>query len=435
MHPKEGQGPGEGHIDIDLTPGLGEFYFLRHGTRLDQIDYNWRLSSSTPYDTPLARIGFVQSQLAGQAIVGHGLCPTKRASSSTCDERNSTQKSHRRYIIHSSPFLRCVQTSLALASTLARESGHKPLLRIDCCLGEWMTPDYFKDIQCPPAMTEMASDACYRLSQNLRYLNRQSSVSLDMSNSTSNRASNTVPFIELGLGIDDIELDLSWKSTLLGDGGKYGEDWPEMHTRFRESLGNLIKYYSFMSKDHNLGPANSEERDPIVILVTHGAGCNAMIGAVTGRPVLVDVGLAALSHAVMKTARRPDPDSKVVERNFKIPENYCLLMSASSSHLAPLASPKSNSNGQWSNLDTNAKNSIGRSGSWHKAVGRPVSLHGARDGLWSSTTSSPQGSRSLSVSQQSLALQPSSAVPGEPNVNLTEMFANKGRQRSSTTSV
>jgi hypothetical protein len=43
-----------------------------------------------------------------------------------------------------------------------------------------------------------------------------------------------------------------------------------------------------------------EQEDLVIIMITHGAGCNALIGALTNQPVLLDVGMASLTMAVRK---------------------------------------------------------------------------------------------------------------------------------------
>lgn len=43
-----------------------------------------------------------------------------------------------------------------------------------------------------------------------------------------------------------------------------------------------------------------EEEELVIILVTHGAGCNALIGALTNQPALLDVGMANLTMAVRR---------------------------------------------------------------------------------------------------------------------------------------
>jgi hypothetical protein len=123
------------------------------------------------------------------------------------------------------------------------------------------------------------------------------------------------------------DIDYQWDSMRdpldWGDGGSYGEEWTAMHHRFRKGLQNLVDWYA--THEHPADMVTKERRDSVtasddaidddeedvetesvVILVSHGAGCNALIGAITHQPVLTDVGLASLTSAV----RRPGKDEK-----------------------------------------------------------------------------------------------------------------------------
>ena len=71
-----------------------------------------------------------------------------------------------------------------------------------------------------------------------------------------------------------------------------------MHRRFRKGLQHMIAWYRKNSVLDD--PEDDVEEDTVLILVTHGAGCNALIGAVTNQPVLLDVGMASLTMAVVK---------------------------------------------------------------------------------------------------------------------------------------
>lgn len=120
------------------------------------------------------------------------------------------------------------------------------------------------------------------------------------------------------------DIDYQWDSMRgamdWGDGGQYGEEWTEMHRRFRKGLQCLVDWYSAVEnptemvtkerrgKDDDgknddecaIEDYEEEETESVVILVSHGAGCNALIGAITHQPVLMDVGLASLTMAVRK---------------------------------------------------------------------------------------------------------------------------------------
>ena len=112
---------------------------------------------------------------------------------------------------------------------------------------------------------------------------------------------------------DSMKSPLEW-----GNGGDYGEEWSSMHRRFRKGVHEMISWYRehYVSEEPDveevepelLQHANTQpstisednEADTILILVTHGAGCNALIGALTNQPVLIDVGLASLTMAVRR---------------------------------------------------------------------------------------------------------------------------------------
>jgi len=88
-----------------------------------------------------------------------------------------------------------------------------------------------------------------------------------------------------------------------------------MHKRFRKGLNHLISWYSEHNADDRGEDAlgfeqaekhhEDEEEDLVVVLVTHGAGSNALIGALTGQPVLLDVGMASLTMAVRRDDAPP----------------------------------------------------------------------------------------------------------------------------------
>ncbi|KAK5107241.1 hypothetical protein LTR62_001595 [Meristemomyces frigidus] len=117
-----------------------------------------------------------------------------------------------------------------------------------------------------------------------------------------------------------VNVDYQWDSSRppqdWGDGGEYGEEWSAMHKRFRRALNHLVGWYGQHSVDdraedalgfdqagHEQGGSDAgeaEEEDLVVVLVTHGAGCNALIGALTGQPVLLDVGMGSLTVATRR---------------------------------------------------------------------------------------------------------------------------------------
>jgi broad specificity phosphatase PhoE len=120
-----------------------------------------------------------------------------------------------------------------------------------------------------------------------------------------------------------VNADYQWDSSRgpqnWGDGGKYGEEWTSMHKRFRRGLNHLIHWYSQNDPDDRnedaLGLDQAEhkddeedveeEEDLVIVMITHGAGSNALIGAITEQPVLLDVGMASLTMAVKREDAPP----------------------------------------------------------------------------------------------------------------------------------
>lgn len=170
-----------------------------------------------------------------------------------------------------------------------------------------------------------------------------------------------------------VEVDYQWDSMRLphdwGDGGSLGEEWSSMHRRFRRGLQNLISWYRTCDTRRRAEKSNGEkpnggeksneddedDEDTVVVLVTHGAGCNALIGALTNQPVLLDVGMASLTMAVRKN--RPqmvheslspasDETSTTAPSTLRrrssiepgISQDYELKLTASTDHLRPPSS-------------------------------------------------------------------------------------------------
>ncbi|KAG9985372.1 hypothetical protein KCU98_g4760, partial [Aureobasidium melanogenum] len=111
-----------------------------------------------------------------------------------------------------------------------------------------------------------------------------------------------------------VKVDYKWDSMRepqrWGDGGRFGEEWSQMHKRFRHGLSSMINWYDTTQSEskqpahdgHEAAPAaiDDDDEDLVVVLITHGAGCNALIGALTNQPVLLDVGMASLTMAIRK---------------------------------------------------------------------------------------------------------------------------------------
>lgn len=170
-----------------------------------------------------------------------------------------------------------------------------------------------------------------------------------------------------------IQVDFQWDSMRppqeWGDGGEYGDEWSTMHKRFRKGLAGMMDWYrehgvthpkeqisGFMFREPlRLTPVPAAKRrtepfpafggdeadddeELVLILLTHGAGCNALLGAMSNQPVLMDISLASLSMAVRRAVPRDPSEATIHERRQSIAdpgmsETYDMKLVASIDHL------------------------------------------------------------------------------------------------------
>ncbi|KZM25265.1 uncharacterized protein EKO05_0005723 [Ascochyta rabiei] len=182
-----------------------------------------------------------------------------------------------------------------------------------------------------------------------------------------------------------VTVDFQWDSMRppqeWGDGGEYGDEWSAMHKRFRKGLTGMMQWYrehgakapkdqfpGFTFSDRPKaseelrpsapqvtnfavnplpllnGKAEDEEEELVLVLITHGAGCNALLGAIQNQPVLIDVGLASLSMAVRREHSRESSVPTAFERRPSVAdpgmsETYEMKLLASVDHLRPGTNP------------------------------------------------------------------------------------------------
>ncbi|KAI1817526.1 hypothetical protein GGS20DRAFT_582453 [Poronia punctata] len=458
-------------------------FVVRHGNRLDAADKQWHLTSPTPYDPPLTYGGWVHSRTVGARITAilrdeAERPPIESSSKSTSGAQPSSSPSHprkrRRFrvIIHTSPFLRCVQTSIAISAGLAasnpalsstttlvapldlphgryfiraplvltappptpdkphRNHFEKTVLRVDPFLGEWLSPDYYEHITPPPKSALMLATARAELLRRSSYddyphyhahiysttsnqlWNGSSSLSTALlsptlhgprnsSLETMSRMAESLPGQGGSSGHADLEgthapgyvfpvpsyalstiepipkgyvahardacvkVDYHWDSSRdhfsWGDGGTLPEEWASMHQRFRRGLAKLVDWYSSTESpsepvvgrtktygSQEAASANNDEEyeiEDVVVLVSHAAGCNALVGAITQQPVLADIAMSSLTMAKRRAGFEKHISSAVSEevaatidtvqpRSLAVmPEIYELKMFANTEHL------------------------------------------------------------------------------------------------------
>lgn len=438
---------------------------LRHGARLDAADDQWQSNSQNPYDSPLSYGGWTQTRALGAriasllhardtAIAEEGIRSRRRKSDASLGDRSISRgesarrrnKRKSKVIIHSSPFLRCVQSSIAISAGISQYHGNltrlesrpkspqstkpfpgpsraqtldsktfeekfhskgptstsssergdaedahqefeKPTLRIDACLGEWLSPDYYDFTTAPPPSNMMVALAKAELLRSAEPLqgakiiepdgsvtefqsgdssgkpvhhHRPRSATLEMgdlarampglgssgisslptisdedsssrpssSSSQKPRYAGYIPPIPTYALLHSapiprgyvahardgcVDIDFQWDSMRepqsWGNGGTFGEEWSAMHRRFRSGVSYMVNWYK--EKGPDFDPQNEEklaeddthgddDTDIVLVIMTHGAGCNALIGALTNQPVLMDVGMGSLTMAVNK---------------------------------------------------------------------------------------------------------------------------------------
>lgn len=437
-------------IDTALLTDVAD----RHGSRLDAADKSWHLTSPTPYDPPLTYGGLVQARQVGNQIASI----LEQAKADEASSRNASESARRKrfkIVIHSSPFLRCVQTSIGISSGLAqafpdsilnpadlvvpraapqsepRFQFKSSLLRLDSFLGEWLSPEYFEMITPPPGPALMLGGAKAELLRREDYSHyaeapepeppRPSSGSLWQSpaaspahgpRSPSTDGESSINVSALGPALShrpeirrgyvpprpvyavsssgsipegfvahardaSVVVDYQWDSMRapldFGDGGRLGEEWASMHKRFRGGVKRLVNWYASTDSaaesdtrprgdippDHGAGLGDVET---VVIMVSHGAGCNALIGAITHQPVLMDIGIASITMA----SRKPDMDYADMLGSMPAPADaskkklvpvdhmYDIRLSASTEHLrrsnttTPVSARSSSTNNIWS---------------------------------------------------------------------------------------
>lgn len=412
----------------------------RHGNRLDAADKKWHLTSPTPYDPPLTYSGLQQARQVGNYI--SGILEQVKLEHEAKNEGSPGFKRRRfRIVIHTSPFLRCVQTSVGISSGLAQlpaESIYKPsdiivpphaakgqtnelktaVLRIDSFLGEWLSPEYFEMITPPPGPALMLGGAKAELlrredysfysfdepppppqptqklwqSPKLRPVDAPQSPADESGSPILGVASlatalptgsapkkgyapprpsppvpgaGSIPEGVVAHARDTcISVDFQWDSMRepldFGDGGQLGEEWISMHKRFRKGVRKMVNWYASTDNaaemvtamntegdDHTLDATDDEEVETVLVLVSHGAGCNALMGAITHQPVLMDVSIASITMAQRRAQvdyahlRSQQPQESEVQPLVAVDDLYEIKTSATTEHLQSTVSTPS----------------------------------------------------------------------------------------------
>lgn len=500
----------------------------RHGARLDQANPQWADTAAEPFDPPLTYGGWLQCQMLGARIANEirSVDNVPNASNGEDGDHSQGPRKRRKVIIHSSPYLRCLQTSIAIAAGLGEpktvprppirqqksslskdvsssileedeiggEAQHstantKSKLRIDSYLGEWLNPGYYEHIKPPPTSDKLMASAKHYLRtpaedikgadfatapiQEFAAVNwneKESEANATplyektglravaaaghavtkkprhLSFETSSRSQHIKkmmvgyrpPVPTYSIAPQDaipigfvahardacVDIDFEWDSMsklAWGDGGAYGEEWGAMHRRFRNGLQKMLAHYEEEADGEGI----------VVVLVTHQAGCNALIRLMTGAPALHDVGTSSLTMAVrhepVEKLSRVRSNERRGSLDLGIADDYDMTIIASTEHLRAgsnplgLNSPRLGKSPAFASrrmvgADSPEGFSIGESAVWKPSGGLARSQSqrtfaadgpaGAATGLWKSQPGSPDihaHSRHASVSAKELA--------------------------------
>jgi len=358
-------------------------------------------------------------------------------------------------IIHTSPYLRCLQTAIAVGAGLNQSlsepeapdstkptdvpqtyegnTDSRSLLRVDAFLGEWLSPDYFDQIIPPPASDRMVASAKAELlrrgdriptvregaralsghfpggwgsqshpsspnEEEDRRLAPQGSATTGLHGQRqrantydtlqSPQASRTPKPLSVNTDLPPIldasyvpptpgyaisasdpipagyvahardactKIDYQWDSMrtpFWGTGGDYGEEWSSMHERAHDGFRRMVDWYRRQdgpSADPSGVMSNSADKDSpketVLIIITHGADCNALISSLSGHSVLLDINTASLTMAVRRDRLKSSaPLSESVSnssgrRDDSVSREYALQLVASTDHLRAGVNP------------------------------------------------------------------------------------------------
>ncbi|KAJ5476899.1 Histidine phosphatase superfamilyclade-1 [Penicillium sp. IBT 31633x] len=515
-------------------------FIARHGARLDAADKDWHLTSPSPFDPPLSYGGWMQSRALGIRIgsllrARHftGEDPENQHDHPTSDRQAkpapaSSDLSHRyNVIVHTSPYLRCLQTAIGVSAGISQQTGtattkatssastapealsnsdQRCLLRVDAFLGEWLSPDYFDHITPPPGSDRMVASAKGELLRRAEDIpvsdgssralsghfpggwgshsnptspaededrrlhptatqRQRASTHGTLLNPHSKRAKKTLGRLETDLppepdtsyvpptptyavsASDPIptgyvahardactKIDYQWDSMRTpywGTGGEFGEEWGTMHERVHDGFQHMIDWYreQDLSEHGSTAESNGKANDhaqTVLVIITHGADCNALISALKGHSLLLDINTASLTMAVRRNridtlAHDKDPPPK--SPKFRGPDNqsvsreYSLQLVASTDHLRPGINPS-----QLTSLSSPSASQVllpTPAPSYRNRLGARPSL------LQESSTNSPPSS-STSSRSWTLAMRPSTSSRGASGLwNSISSFNNK----------
>jgi hypothetical protein len=178
-------------------------------------------------------------------------------------------------VMFTSPFQRCVDTSIGIVKGIQNVTKTPPILRLDIGLGEWMCERFFDSI-CP---------AQHLLSKQQEKLARQQAYSYSMLAAAAKKES---AVDDDPLLLPPLTIDYAYSNSLFSE-----FDFPERYTdmihRFEDTRLNCLESAlsigssektSTSSVDNN---EQQKQKQVVVIFVTHAVGVNALLDGFRNR--------------------------------------------------------------------------------------------------------------------------------------------------------
>ncbi|KAI9030946.1 histidine phosphatase superfamily [Phycomyces nitens] len=244
-------------------------FIIRHGERIDHVNKTWQPDPRDGiWDPPLSSTGHRQAEQTGSRLVDllldRGIKPQKAL-----------------VVIYTSPFLRCVETAIGIASGMAKhhtqeQAGSllRPILRLDLGLGEWLSDKFFNEV-CPAQLMISRRQEALARRQAMTYAAAAHPHRLFPKGSL-----DTLPPLIIDYGHHSMCTEFN-----------YPESYPEMLDRFEEGRKHCMERST-------LGlPVKIDSSTVVVpVFVTHAVGVNALLDSFRNRPTRpVETGYCAIA--------------------------------------------------------------------------------------------------------------------------------------------
>ncbi|CEG74422.1 hypothetical protein RMATCC62417_09646 [Rhizopus microsporus] len=195
-------------------------FIIRHGERLDHVHKLCKPDLFVDlWDPPITPKGLYQAEQTGERLV-------------ELMEQNRIDPKTMSVVIYTSPFQRCIETSIGIIKGMRLKKA--PILRLDVGLGEWMCERFFDSVGC---------QATEFVSRQYQFLARQ------QANAYAKR--NDIPVMNVDYGYIGSRSEF-----------EFPEHYTDMVQRFEEA-----RRYCLEKANHAT----------VVLFVTHAVGVNALL--------------------------------------------------------------------------------------------------------------------------------------------------------------